>query len=481
MQNICRTCGLTLIVVGVLMLATTGCSDDSGGDNNNTDPLPDAATTGLCPEDGADQQRPEGWTAESHCNGVGHDYDLLFDDTVVHRIDITVASSDYQATLENLDDILSGGGPGADMSEDPMWVPVTVELNGLTWTHVGMRYKGNSSLRSAWQSGVRKLSFRWNFDKFEDDYPEIQDQRFYGFKKMTFSNGFKDPSLIRDKTAADIFRSAGVPAARGAFARVYVDFGQGSTYFGLYTMIEDPSDEMLDQQFDDGSGNLYKPDGDGARWTAFIEAHFEKKTNEDEADFSDVIAAIDALNADRTDASAWRAGLEAVFDVDGFLKVLALNQTMVNWDSYGCMSHNYYVYADPSDDGRLRWFPWDLNESMLQSGGPGCYPTSIMLDELGPEWPLVRNLLDDSVYRQLYRDELATAIEGAFDTDTVHALLQTHHDLIAPYVVGADGESAPYTFLNSDAEFENSLTSGNSALKPHVVDRVAAVRQELGL
>ena len=50
---------------------------------------------------------------------------------------------------------------------------------------------------------------------------------------MTFSNGFKDDSLIRDKVAADIFRNAGVPAARGAFVRVYVDFGEGPTYFGL--------------------------------------------------------------------------------------------------------------------------------------------------------------------------------------------------------------------------------------------------------
>ena len=36
-------------------------------------------------------------------------------------------------------------------------------------------------------------------------------------------------------------------------------------------------------------------------------------------------AAIAALHADRTDAAKWRAELEARFDVDGFLHVLALN------------------------------------------------------------------------------------------------------------------------------------------------------------
>ena len=75
--------------------------------------------------------------------------------------------------------------------------------------------------------------------------------------------------------------------------------------------------------------------------------------------------------ADASNAQTWRDGLEQVFDVYGFLRVLAINQAMVNWDSYGCMSHNYYVYSDPSDDGRIKWFPWDLNEAMLASGPDG--------------------------------------------------------------------------------------------------------------
>jgi spore coat protein CotH len=90
--------------------------------------------------------------------------------------------------------------------------------------------------------GILKLSFRFNFDKYEDEHPDTKNQRFYGFKKMTFSNGFKDSSLIRDKVAADLFRAAGVPAARGTFVRVYLDHGDGPVYMGLYTMIEDPSD-----------------------------------------------------------------------------------------------------------------------------------------------------------------------------------------------------------------------------------------------
>lgn len=437
----------------------------------------------LCEDDSEGQQRPSDWTVASHCSGVAPDYDGIFRDDTVHRFEITVSADNYQATMEDLGSLLSGGGPGGgDMTEEPMWVPVEVKFAGQSWTQVGMRYKGNSSLRSAWQMGVRKLSFRLSFDKYEDEYPELDDQRFFGFKKMTFSNGFKDSSLMRDKLAADIFRDGGVPAARGAFAQIYIDFGEGLTYYGLYTMIEDPSNKLIDTQFDDGGGNLYKPEGVGATWLSFDEASFEKKTNEEEADYSDVTAAMTALHSDnRTSApDTWRQDLEQVFHVEAFLRCLAINQAMVNWDSYGFMSHNYYIYADPSDPvapGRLYWFPWDLNESMLLSNhGPSANADSVLLDEIGQDWPLIRFLLDDPVYRAQYRSELEQALAGAFDQTVVRERMAAYHNLIAPYVVGPEAtESGNYTFLRNSAEFDRALTE----LQTHVQQRHLAVTSAL--
>lgn len=439
---------------------------------------------GLCPDDPFDFERPVEWQSASHCSGVEANYNLLFADDQVHRIDIVVSAENHQATMDDLASLLSGGGPASDDAENPTWVPVNVGFAGQWWSQVGMRYKGNSSLRSAWQMGVRKLSFRLGFDKYEDQHPELHNQRFFGFKKMTFSNGFKDDSLIRDKLAADIFRAAGIPAARGAFARVYLDHGEGPVYLGLYTMIEDPSNKMLDSQFEDDSGNLYKPEGQGAMWGSFVEEHFGKKTNEEQADFSDIIAAFEALHASTrsTDAQAWRIGLEQVLDVHGFLRCLAVNQSMVNWDSYGFMNHNYYLYADPADPqvpGRLRWFPWDLNEAMLiQSRGPAANADSVLLDEIGNAWPLIRYLLDDEVYRQRYAQELDGVLQGAFAIASVQANLQQAHDLVAPYVVGAEGEQSPYTFLRDQAAFEQSL-SGPTGLLVHVEARHQAVTEAL--
>ena len=105
--------------------------------------------------------------------------------------------------------------------------------------------------------------------------------------------------------------------------------------------------------------------------SSFDEASFDKETNKDESDWSDVIAAIEALNADKSDPAAWRAGLEAVFNVDEFLRWLAVNTTIQNWDTYGSMAHNYYLYGDPTDNGRLAWIPWDNNMALSGEGMGG--------------------------------------------------------------------------------------------------------------
>jgi spore coat protein CotH len=369
-----------------------------------------------------------------------------------------------------------GGGGFSDT--EPSFVPVNVEYNGLTWWNVGMRFKGNSTLMDAWRSGGKKLPFRLDFDEFEDTFEEIDDQRFYGFKKLTFSSGAKDDSLIREKLGGELFRDAGVKVARSSFYRIYLDVGDGNgqVYAGLYTMVEDLSDDFLKSQFEDDNGNLYKPDGNGADWQSFIEDGFIKKSNEEDADWTDIQNAIDALHASQNDAEAWRTDLERHFNVDQYLKLLAVNQSIENWDTYGLMTHNYYLYADPSDNGRLLWLPWDLNECLQPSRGGGM---SVLLSEVSDQWPVIRYLMDDPVYAAQYYEELATFLDGAFAIDKVENRMQVLHDLVAPFVSGENGEAYPYTNLSNTSAFETSLTQGNYALKNHLQDRHEAVEDAL--
>ncbi|KFE64857.1 CotH kinase family protein [Hyalangium minutum] len=367
-----------------------------------------------------------------------------------------------------------GGGGGVDLIPNtPIYVPSTVMFNGKTWWHVGIRYKGNSTLSSGWRSGVSKLPFRLNFDKFEDEHPEIEGQHFYGFSKLSLSSNQGDVSYIRDHVASDTFLAAGVPAARTGFMAVYVDHGEGAQYFGLYTVAEDPQSSLLDSHFGNHDGALYEADGVGARWGTFDEASFEAQSDAAEQGWESVQAAIAALNADRSDAAAWRAGLEARLDVDGFLQWLAVNTVLMNWDSYGSMPHNYYLYADPTDGNRLHWITWDHNLSMTSRQG-----LSLTLSEVTQDWPLIRYLMDDPVYKPRYEQYVRESVQGPLAAATMKERMQQAHDLIAPWVTGENAEVQGFTYTSAD-QFNTSLT-GTAGLFSFAEQREAAVRTTFG-
>ena len=367
---------------------------------------------------------------------------------------------------------MAGGMPGGfDIFESQTadaylsYVPCTVRFQGQMWEDVGIRLKGNSTLRNAAGSGSLKYPFHLDFDEFEDTNPAVLNQRFFGFDDLSLGNLSIDASYVRQYVAAEIFRTFGVPMPEVAFYQVCLDIGGGEQFLGLYTMTETPDDAFLDEFFGSSSGNLYKPQGGSADWASFDEASFEKKSNQEEADWSDLEAVFEALHAD--DAAAWRAGLESVFDVDGFLRWLAINRLIGNWDSYGEMPQNYYLYTSP--DGIVHWIPWDLNESFASRTGSS---TSIDLSSVGDSWPLISYVISDPVYQDVYGTYVLEALESVFSQEFTETLIRETFDSIAPFLVDASGDLSPYSFsgtlANSEAAMEDVVeVAASQSTKAH--------------
>jgi len=428
------------------------------------------------------------WTEASHGNAAP-DYSVVFPQDQVNELEITIGADNWTAIRSNMKALYGfdfgsggmGGPPGTFPTTEPDYVQTTVKFKGKTWQHVGFRLKGNSTLSTAWRSGIYKLPFRLDFDKFEDVQPSIKNQKFYGFKELSFSPGVKDNSLIREKLGSDIFRMAGMPAAQSAFYKVYIDFGAGMKYCGVYCGLELPDDKMVIQQLGEDAGNLYKPE---SKLATFIQTEFEKKNNELAGDFGDVSGFVKALQSTKrsSDVVAWRTGLEAIFNVDHFTKYLAINNAIVNWDTYGVMAHNYYLYNHSSKG--LMWIPWDHNESFSKSPGitgttggptgPGN-ALSLTMNEVGTGWPLINYIANDAVYFEKYKSHMRDFKNGVFQQNTLDAIIDKYYDLITPFVVGANGEQPNYTHLSNDAAF----TAERAALKTHVSNRIALINQFL--
>jgi len=482
-----------IIWVAILSILVVGCINN---EDETEEVLTEVSTeTEESYQISDETGRPEGWEDVSHSKGEIANYEVVFPEEKVNRIDLVLSSENWTAMLDDMTENYGEFGTNENIEssgEDPIWKSCSFKFNDQEWWNVGIRFKGNSSLISAWKQGNMKLPMRFNFDKFEDDYEEIKNQRFYGFKKLTLSSNFSDTSLMREKVIADIYRDSGVPAPRTAFYRVYIDYGEGEKYFGLYTMIELPEDEMLEQQFSNEDGNLYKPEGTASSFregslSSDNYVDFDKKTNESDDDYSDIQKLYDALHSDQSDKAVWRAELENILDVDEFLNWLALNTVMQNWDTYGNMEHNFYLYNNP-DSEKFQWIPWDNNEGLNSFENPNPIdpnridipnnreeitsqksPLSLNLtaEEVNDDWPLIRFLIDDEVYKEKYINSIKGFVDGEFDSDTVKLRYEKAYNLIKDYVVGENGEQIGYTFLRQEEDFENEY----NYLKEHVVNR----------
>lgn len=477
-----------LLILSMAVISITGCTDETGN--------------------------------KAQSESVEPDYDTVFDQSKVLEFNIDIDSEDWEAMQKDLEENVSaknmgnerpGGNrqpmpegegrlpPGLELGEDPennisegdrtppannrmngtpdsdyepIWVESSITFEDSTWDHVGIRFKGNSSLKSAVSSGNNKISFKLDFDEFEDEYPEIDNQRFYGFKQLNLNNNYSDESLMREKVSSDLFREFGVPAANTTFVVVNVDYGEGSQFFGVYTLVEEIDDTGIESQFSDDSGNLYKPDGTAASFAygTYNDEEMDKKSNEDEEDYSDVEALYNVINSEdrEIEVESWKSDLEEVFNVDGFLKWLAANTVMQNWDTYGNMTHNYFLYNNP-ETNKLEWIPWDNNES-LGKGNRGAL--SLGLDEVDNKWPLIDYIISDPEYKTIYNNYMNQFTQEVYTEEKMTETYSKYFEMIKQY---AYDEEKGYTFIKSDESFDSAV----EALKSYVIERNEVVKAYL--
>ena len=410
------------------------------------------------------------WTETSHGNSALPDYAIVFPQDKVQRIDITISSSDWAAIQTDLANMPNNPpGQTIDGTFEPIWVTCDFNFNNKQWYKVGIRVKGNSSLQSTYRSGIKKFSFKLDFDQYEDTYPAIKNQRFYGFKQLNLNNNFEDKSLMREKVAGDLFREFGIPSAKSAYYEVYINYDGQSQYFGLYTLVEEVDNTVITTQFNNNDGNLYKPEGEAATFAigTYNTEDFYKKTNEDIGDWSDVKALYDALHNElRTSNPAeWRNNLETKINMDLYIKWLACNTVMQNWDTYGKMTHNYYLYNDTTTS-KLVWIPWDNNEA-LQEGKMGG-SIAINLSGVTNQWPLINFIAADATYFALYKQYAKEFASTVFEPSKMYATYDYYYNLIEESVIK---EENGYTFLLNGA---NDFSSALNQLKLHVNERFAA-------
>jgi hypothetical protein len=167
---------------------------------------------------------------------------------------------------------------------------------------------------------------------------------------------------------------------------------------------------------------------------------YGKTTNEEAADYSDIVYlayVIDGAEYDTPEDFA--LALEQVFNVDSFLRYMAVMVTVSSWDIYPYTGNNFYLYNNPGT-GQFEWIPWDLTW-----GDNARFP----LFELEGEGLLERAPLYDRVFEvERYRIQYAAYLDLLartwFNGDNIGREAQRYYNLIVPQISQGSGDKMYY-------------------------------------
>ena len=389
-----------------------------------------------------------------------HISDIVFDDTQIHEFHLTFHH-------ENFWDLL-----WEEYDTDRDYIPADFEFDGQVYLNVGVKFKGLKSMSYP----TPKKPFKIKFDKF------VEDQEFYGLKKLSLSNGYYDPTCIREKISYDLINKY-LPASRTNFIKLYIN----GDYWGLYTNVEQVDKKFLHKNFGaNENGNLFKGDPAGTlEWHGYNQEsyynYYELKTNEDENDWSDLVNMIDVLN--NSSDHDFQDSFEQVFHIHNYLCFHAINNFLVNLDSYFCSGHNYYVYHR-TDSDRFIHIPWDFNTAFGTQTNSLEYEEilnfSVLWEHPNISRPLGQRPFDFQEYVDIYLKDFKYLIEEEITEDILFPRIDSLADLIRPAVY------ADTLKMFSNQEFEEGLELDLNyhdhvifGLKSFISNRINSIEQEL--
>lgn len=363
----------------------------------------------------------------------------VFGTTKVHAFHLEVAAKDYDTLQPKGGMRLPGFGPAPKAPEKPEekpadvhkgggfgiefpWVHATFAGGGQTLQDIGLRYKGNSSYMAAARS--LKRNFKVDLNRYVDD------QNYQGLKAINLHAGAVDTTKMREALAYSVFRNAGVPAPRTAFAEVTltVPGKYDKEYLGLYVVIEHIDKTFLKQHFKNAKGMLLKPER--IRGLEYLGDDFAKYKDryqpKDEPTKEQGQRLIDFTRLlNRGGDDEFRKEIASFIDVDAFLRFIAVNALVCNLDSFLMLGHNYYMYLDP-ETNRFVFIPWDTDLSMaaFMMGGSADQQAELSLQHPYPgENKLIDRLMAMPAVNERYQKILKELAEGCFAKEKLLAEL----------------------------------------------------------
>ncbi len=442
----------------------------------------------------------------------------LFDDSVVHTIQIIMSEDDYAEMIATYQQ--------TGLKE---YYKADILIDGIRVNEVGIRLKGNASLRTALGGGMSggnqpaggqppnlpanderpeppagfqpsengqmpqppggesetqdiqpasagteqdtteetRIPFLIKFDEYVDG------QTYQGYSSIAIRTAgvSEDAAMLQEPVTNDTARLAGLPATQTA----YTGFQVNESDPCLYVISEILDEKYLARYFENADGVLYKAEvGSTLSYVdenpSSYASSFSQETRVNDADLAPLIAFMRFL--DQADEVTFENDLPKWLDVDSFAAYLALNNLLVNTDSIVGMNNNYYLYYDESSE-QFTLLMWDGNESLGKLGGKSTY--DLYFSNTGGQRgggsigggqnTLVERFMANAAFKALYEEKVKEIYQQAFlrgamveDVERYSALIHSVNDASELVDIEAYNQAVQkvLTFISQRGEYLSS-------------------------
>ncbi|HEY9174146.1 MAG TPA: lamin tail domain-containing protein, partial [Verrucomicrobiae bacterium] len=273
------------------------------------------------------------------------------------------------------------------------------------------------------------------------------------FVLATIGNLHSDPTYQAEQASFWIGRKLGAPYLHRRHIRVFFN---GQQRGNVYEDSQQPDREVVKQFFpNDDAGSLHKIEdwfefndtGDnmlgnvdatlenftttgGAKKTARYRWTWRPRSVRESAnDFTNLFALVDAVNA--TQPEPYRSRVASTMDVEEWMRILAMERIVGNWDSYG-YNRGKNMYAYKPEQGPWVLIPWDI-DFVFNVGGD--WDTASLF---GGNAPMMTRLRDFPEFQRAYWRAFEDALAGPLNATTFAARVDTIHNGLTAAGVGPD-------------------------------------------
>jgi len=263
----------------------------------------------------------------------------VFDASTTHTISVEIDDDDFAAMVATYLD-----------SGDKGWITGTVTIDGQTFTDVGLKLKGNSTLRGvSADSTPESLPWRIRLDK------DVDGQDIDGYSDFVVRANTSATSM-NEAVALDLLREAGLATEQAIATR----FSVNGSADQLTLVLQNLDDTWQEENFDD-DGILYKAEAEGDysyRGTDAADYATAFSVEAGDEDYEPLIEFLDFVNTSSDEEFA--AELGEHLDVEAFARYLALEDLIDNFDDIDGPGNNSFLEYDATTDA-FTVVAWDHN------------------------------------------------------------------------------------------------------------------------